>query len=176
LNVKKVRGAKIVLLSTGASIVLFFSLGPAIDLYKRLSWENVSCSYNLSGISRAIYMYQKENGGKYPQPDKWCDLLAKYDDPNYSFFICLEAQKRGDKGPCHFAINPNCKPNSPPETILIFESKGGWNQYGGIEKMCFNHHRISCANYLLNEGPFDLGCSIGHVRPKDAQNLNWNGK
>jgi hypothetical protein len=176
LSVKKVRGTKIVLLSIGAPIVLFFLLGPAINLYKHLSWENESCSSNLGGISRAIYMYQKENGGKYPQPDKWCDLLAKYDDPNYSFFICHEAQKRGDKGPCHFAINPNCGPNSPPDTILIFESKGGWNQYGGMEKMCFKHHRISCANYLLNEGPFDLGCTTGFVRPKNTQNLNWNGK
>jgi hypothetical protein len=130
----------------------------------------------LSNIARAIYMYGLENNREYPQPDKWCDLLAKYDDPNNSFFICDSALRRGDTGPCHFAINPNCGPNSPPDTVLIFESKGGWNQVGGLEKMCFDNHRSPGANYLLNDGSFEFSCRTGFAKPENASQLNWRGE
>jgi len=37
-------------------------------------------------------------------------------------------------------MNPNCKPNSPPDTVILFETKAGWNQYGGTEPSTLDNH------------------------------------
>lgn len=51
----------------------------------------------------------------------------------------------------HYATNPNCEPNSPANVVLLFETKGGWNQYGGAEILTIENHFTGC-NVLTNNG------------------------
>ena len=67
---------------------------------------------------------------KYPTPNNWCDLLVKYIEADEITFTCKSARDSGNTNRCHFAINPNCKPDSPSDTVLLFETKGGWNVLG----------------------------------------------
>jgi len=53
---------------------------------------------------------------------------------------------------CHYAMNPTCKPNSLPDTVLLFETKVGWNQHGGPEIFTFNNHDPRGGCVLLNDG------------------------
>ncbi len=52
----------------------------------------------------------------------------------------------------HYAMNPSCKPNSPPDTVLFFETKAGWNQHGGPELFTFDNHEPHGGCVLLNDG------------------------
>jgi hypothetical protein len=70
-----------------------------------------------------------------------------------------EAEQRGQyrcpgagAGRCHYAMNPDCGPNSPPDTVLIFEANAGWNQHGGPELFTFDHHDPRGGCVLLNNG------------------------
>ncbi len=67
-----------------------------------------------------------------------------------------------------YAINPECCPNSPRETILLFGAEDGWNQYGGPELMKFEHAKGRRCVVLRNDG------KIGFVRPDDVGKLIWN--
>ena len=71
-----------------------------------------------------------------PTPDKWCDALLQGEYVTEKMFKC----PGNKKARCSYSINPNCEPNSEPNTVLVFESKGGWNSFGGPE--LFNY-RIS---------------------------------
>jgi hypothetical protein len=51
-----------------------------------------------------------------------------------------------------YALNPNCEPNSPADTVLLFETKAGWNQHGGPELFTFDNHDPRGGCVLLNDG------------------------
>jgi hypothetical protein len=68
----------------------------------------------------------------------------------------------------HYAMNPNCEPNSPADTVLLFEAKAGWNQHGGPEIFTFDHHEPKGGCVLLNDG------TVKFIRTKEElQQLRW---
>ena len=52
--------------------------------------------------------------------------------------------------------------------VLLFESKPGWNQFGGPELLTFDNHGGRGCNILFSDG------KISFIRPEDAANLIWN--
>jgi len=67
-----------------------------------------------------------------------------------------------------FVVNPNCKPKSPPDTVLLFESKVGWNQHGGPELFTFDNHNPKGGCVLFNDG------SVRFIRTKEElKKLRW---
>jgi len=56
------------------------------------------------------------------------------------------------EGPCTYAMNSNCEPDSPGDTVLLFETKPGWNQHGGPELFTFDNHEPKGGCVLLNDG------------------------
>ena len=165
---KKLVGVKIAGLSIAASVALYFMIGPAIDIVKHRSWANRICHSNLCELGRAIHLYSEENNGKYPTADKWCDLLVEYADVNKGLFICESALQRGDTGPSHFAINPNCGPNSPPDTVLLFETKEGWNQFGWPELLSTKCHKGVGCYILFNDYSVNFEERSAELKWKEA--------
>jgi hypothetical protein len=80
----------------------------------------------------------------YPTPTHWCDDILRH----YPVFgigigrwnakphVCPSAVE----GKNHYAMNPNCKPDSPPDMVLLFETRAGWNENGGPELFTFDNH------------------------------------
>jgi hypothetical protein len=131
------------------------------------------CPYNLGGLGKAILIYANDNDGRYPTPYMWCDLLVKYENIDEEQFVCEGALKHGDKGRCHYAINPNCTPNSPNDVVLLFETKGGWNQYGGPELLNSDHHKDTLGegcNILLNDS------HVCFVKTEHFGELKWDNE
>lgn len=123
------------------------------------------CESNLRNLRSGILYYSDQNGS-YPSSDRWCDVLLKqYDYPEYAF-VCKSVQ-RNDKGRCHYAMNPDCEPNSPADTVLLFETKSGWNQYGGLELLTFDNHEGWGANVTFNDGHVEF------VKPDEVGKLKW---
>ncbi|MGB2807142.1 MAG: hypothetical protein WBC22_05355 [Sedimentisphaerales bacterium] len=71
---------------------------------------------------------------------------------------------------CHYAINTNARPNSPGDMVLLFETRRGWNQFGGPEILSDENHldedRKGC-NVLFNDG------NVKFIKPKNLKKLKF---
>ncbi|MBN2183533.1 MAG: hypothetical protein JW715_16610 [Sedimentisphaerales bacterium] len=126
----------------------------------------VQCASNLCDLWYRLYCYTvistkgtKVSSAKsekmYPNPANWCDIMLQTHkdaklDIEYALtpYICPGA----GEGKCHYAMNPNCDPNSPGDMVLLFETKAGWNQHGGPELFTFDNHDPKGGCVLLNDG------------------------
>jgi hypothetical protein len=154
---------------TGLAIIgILWSLMP-IPVTPARTAHRVICASNLGGLGKTIRSYSDQYDHKYPTSDRWCDLIAEYADVN-EIWICRGALKHGDKGPCHYAINPNCSPNSPPDTVLLFETTGGWNQHGGPEILTTENHEGEGCNILFNN------CKVEFIKPEQFNELKWGNE
>lgn len=112
-------------------------------------------------------MYGAEHG-EFPPADKWCDYLMKYEFVDNRTFICQDAMKAGNKAKCHYAMNPNARPDCAGDVVLLFETKGGWNLYGGRELMTFENHEGEGCNILFVDAHVDFWKANN-----DPNELNW---
>jgi hypothetical protein len=72
---------------------------------------------------------------------------------------------------CHFAFNPDAEPNSSGDVVLLFSTKGGWNQFGGPE--IFSTENYKELNRIGGYVLFNNG-DVRFVTPKEVPNLKWN--
>ncbi|MHC4357155.1 MAG: hypothetical protein ACYS0H_31050, partial [Planctomycetota bacterium] len=109
----------------------------------------------------------------YPTPSEWCDDILRpypvYGGSGTRWFnpkphICPSAGQGGN----HYAMNPNCKPDSPPDMVVLFETRGGWNQHGGPELFTFDNHDPKGGCVLLNDG------TVKFIRTgEELRQLRW---
>jgi prepilin-type processing-associated H-X9-DG protein len=126
----------------------------------------VICGTNISGLVKATVVYANDDEfTRFPAPDQWCDLLLN-DYLEKKRFVCPEA----GNGRCHYAINPNAQPNSAPDMVLLFETKGGWNQFGGPEILTTENHKGEGCNVAF------VDTHVEFVQTEDLGKLKWNSQ
>ena len=64
-------------------------------------------------------------------------------------------------------MNPNCHPNSPPDMVLLFETKGGWNQFGGPELLTTENHKGEGCYVLFND------VHVEFIKKEAINELKW---
>jgi len=100
------------------------------------------------------------------------DSMATGDSGSY-YWNCGVKKDKKERGIiergriCHYAINPNVSPYSHSRLVLLFETEGGWNQFGGPEILTFENHKGKGCNILFNDGHVDF------VKPKQLGELKW---
>jgi prepilin-type processing-associated H-X9-DG protein len=125
--------------------------------------NQILCGSHLSSLGKQLVIYAAYHNNLYPDANKWCDKLMEDEYFPKNDLLCPN-----DKiGSCSYALNPNCKFDSPNDVVLIFESKPGWNQYGGPELMYPNNHTTKGCNICFNDG------HVQFVEPKDFNSLKW---
>ena len=139
--------------------------------------HSMVCSFNLKKIGEAILIYSDNNQGQYPDPDQWCDLVIKSGHIKKERFLCPSVKFKWERQllpfpipinrKSYYAMNPNCEPNSPPDTVLLFETIGGWNKSGGPELLTTENHRNHGCNILFNGGYVDF------ISTKKIADLKW---
>jgi len=114
-------------------------------------------------LGKTMLIYACGYDDKYPTADKWCDLLIEYTDVTEKQFRCPGNREER----CSYAMNPNCEPNSPLDMVLIFETKGGWNRFGGSELLTTENHKGEGCNILFNDS------HVSFIRPGELGELKW---
>ena len=65
-------------------------------------------------------------------------------------------------------MNADCKPDSPPDTVLLFETKAGWNRHGGAKLFTFDNHDPRGGLVLLSDG------TVKFIRTEEElKQLRW---
>jgi hypothetical protein len=123
------------------------------------------CAANIALLRSFIIEDPLTQRRQYPDPSKWCDvLLRRYPPGGKEQFKCPSA----GEGKCHYAMNPDCKSDSTPDTVLLFETKAGWNQHGGPELFTFDNHDPKGGCVLLNDR------TVKFIRTtEELQQLRW---
>jgi len=141
---------KKILVIVVAVLSVLVVLGLMLYSTGRQAARQMICGANLSRLGQAMAAYANDTGrGSYPAPDKWCDLLLGGD---YAGGKCVFVGPAPGAGGCQYAMNPNCEPNSPPDIVLLFETKGGRNRSGGPEILTTDNHGGKGCNVLFNDG------------------------
>lgn len=151
-----------------------WSMGPPV--VRELSLR-LRCGSNLLLLGDELARFCSSTGA-YPLAIGWCEMLAvnrfarNRDDSEISeeekeFRRRFKCPSAGD-GKSHYAMNPNCKLDSPQDMVLLFETEGGWNQSGGPDRFTFNNHDPKGGCVLLKDG------TLKFIRTKEElQQLRW---
>ena len=135
------------------------------------------CGINLMRLGKAMLIYANDNGGNYPEPARWCDLLLRSARVEADHFLCPRVKwewrrqvlpwpiPKNEK--CYYVMNPVCEPNAPSDTVLLFETKGGWNKFGGPELLTVDNHQGDGCSVLFNDGHAEF------VTRKRIADLKW---
>jgi hypothetical protein len=131
----------------------------------------VRCVDHLNDLNSALRSYVARKAA-YPTSATWCDDVVQdadaqgyvVDDSILKPFTCPAVSE----GRCHYAMNPNCAPKSPQKTVLLFETKAGWNHHGGPELFTFDNHDPKGGLVLLNDG------TVKFIRTEEElKQLRW---
>ncbi len=136
----------------------------------------VQCAANLRDLWYRLRLYHgvkaADSGGSvgnirksYPSAAKWCDdLSSAYWRLGKALFKCPSVSE----GKGHYAINPSCMYDAPSDTVLLFETKPGWNQHGGPVLFTFDNHDPKGGLVLLNDG------TVKFIRTEEElKQLRW---
>jgi hypothetical protein len=128
------------------------------------------CLTNLRRLAVTFSIYGRNNDGRFPTAEKWCDELFETTKGNESMFKCPSAKG----GRCNYALNKYAAElggEVPSDMVFLFESGPGWNQVGGPELAVASHKdeasgRNGC-NIVFGSGRGRL------VGESEINGLNW---
>jgi prepilin-type processing-associated H-X9-DG protein len=147
-------------------------VGPFLGYVKHRIDRGPFCGANLSDLGKAMLNYASDNDDQYPTAEKWCDLLIAHCEVSPKQFVCpLSDAKEGESS---YTFNENLIGKKftevPPDVVILFETKEGWNQFGGPEILTTGNHKYQ------GEG----GCNIlfgdshvSFVRTEQLGELKW---
>jgi len=142
----------------------------------------VRCAANLKDLWNRIRLFHEAEKNrtkdsfdndevKYPKPTEWCDtMVPAYRSIGMLDYWILKPYKcpSANEGRCHYAMNPNCRPDSPADMVLLSETTDGWNQHGRPELFTFDNHDPKGGCVLLNDG------TVNFIRTaEELRQLRW---
>jgi prepilin-type processing-associated H-X9-DG protein len=142
---------------------------PALAKAKQKA-HGIQCMNNVKQLNLGLIMYADDHKNLLPAGTNWCDALGPY-IKNAQTFLC----PRGKPGQrCHYAFNARLAGHelkdvqAPAQTVLIFETDGGWNLAGGRELLPANPRHTRA---------YVVGFADGHaemVVPARLEKLRWD--
>lgn len=120
--------------------------------------QSVMCMNNMKQLALGGIMYAGDNKDRFPSADSWCDAVGKY-VPSPRTFQC-PAGNPAEK--CHYAFNAKLSGmevrtvNSPAQTVLMFETDGGWNLSGGPELVLKRRRHGNLIGFVFADGHCEL--------------------
>jgi prepilin-type processing-associated H-X9-DG protein len=107
---------------------------PALAAAKQKAQE-INCVSNEKQLVLAIRIYSGDNKDKFPPAATWCDAIQSAVGSPKPF----QCPASNSSSRCDYAFNAKLdgmdESKINPQTVMIFESTGGWNAHGGSELM-----------------------------------------
>jgi hypothetical protein len=148
-------------------LVLPAMLLPALAAAKQKAQE-INCVNNEKQLALAIRIYSGDNTNHFPPAVTWCDAVKTYAG-NERVFKCPAANAASR---CDYAFNAKLdgmdESKIDPQTVMIFESDGGWNANGGAELMIGKPRHARMFVIALADG------SVQQVRESQINTLRWD--
>lgn len=132
----------------------------------------VACAYHIRELRIGLRAYLDEKKS-YPPAIEWYDAtVRRYQVKGYTTNVARLDRAiscpAASHGQYHYAMNPDCEPNSPPDTVMLFEARPGRNQHGGTELFTFDNHDPKGGCVLLKDG------TAKFIRTtEELQQLRW---
>jgi hypothetical protein len=104
-----------------------------------------------------------DKNGTYPSAENWQDLLLPYFGDNNDVFTLPSKVNTINT----IAFNPNAKPDSPKNVVLLFESTGGWNAHGQADLLAPKSNGKPGCFIVFNDGETKF------IPPDQIKDLNW---
>ena len=142
------------------------SISKFVEPVRPYQWR-VECSGNLRYLYGRLRRRYTKTNGEYPAYTEWCDVVRR--EVAQPAFLCPAPGGRNPEyyrvhqQTSHYAMNPHCGPDSPPDVVLLFEAKAGWNQYGGPALFTLDHHDPRGGCVLLNDGTVKFVRTMGEL-------------
>ena len=124
------------------------------------------CEHNIKQIGLALRLYADENEQQYPPAVNWCDaIVGNLAGPEV--FRC--PRQAGQQSAYGFnRIFAGRKLSSiPPDTVMLFETSGGWNVSGGPAEVAASPPHGRTYFFGLADG------TVRKVSAEDLPTLRW---
>jgi prepilin-type processing-associated H-X9-DG protein len=102
--------------------------------------QTINCVNNLKQISLGLRIYSSDHDDNLPPAATWCDAIRNEIGGNTRVFKCP-----GDMNGQRSSYAFNAKLNGlnvgkiDPQTVMLFECRGGWNMSGGPNDIVTHH-------------------------------------
>ncbi len=149
--------------------ILAAMLLPALGRAKARA-QSIGCMNNMKQLALGGLMYANENKNRLPSGAHWCDAIGKY-VPNPRAFQCPAAQTTQR---CDYAMNARLagietsKVTDPAQTVLFFETDGGWNLSGGPELTVSRPRHRNAIGLVFADGHSEIATQVR------LQNVRWD--
>jgi prepilin-type processing-associated H-X9-DG protein len=156
------------IITSGVSLMMLPILAgmllPALAKAKQKA-QTINCVSNLKQLALGLRMYANDNQDTFPTATTWCDSIQNYVN-NPRVFQC-SADNFGQRATyaLNVAIASKRTKAIPPNTVLLFESDGGWNVSGGFELILARHGNV--VNVAFADG------SVRQMSTSKLSTLRW---
>ena len=135
------------------------------------------CRSNIRQLADLISEYRRDNDGRFPKAEKWCDILLEQTKAEESLFACPLAEGAH----CSYSLNKyavEAGADLPDDMVVLFECEPGWNQVGGPELFITPHDSRRGSAGGVGDGricrvgsPHHVAIEAGHINVDCADNL-----
>ena len=140
---------------------------PALAAAKQKAQE-INCVNNEKQLAMAVRMYSGDHTNQLPPAATWCDTI-KVNVGSERVFKCVAANSSSR---CDYAFNAKLdgldESKIAPDTVMIFESDGGWNANGGPELMIGKPRHARLFVVAFADG------SVRQLRESQLNTLRWD--
>ena len=140
---------------------------PALAAAKQKA-QTINCVNNEKQLAIAVRMYSEDHTNQLPPGATWCDTI-KANVGSEKVFKCVAANSSGR---CDYAFNAKLGGRDDskiaPDTVMIFESDGGWNANGGPEQMIAKPRHARQFVITFADG------SVQQVQQSELKTLRWD--
>jgi hypothetical protein len=140
---------------------------PALAAAKQKA-QAINCVSNEKQLALAVKIYSNDNTNHFPPATTWCDVI-KTSVGSERVFKCVAANSSSR---CDYAFNARLdgldESKIAPNTVMIFESDGGWNANGGPEQMIGKPRHARVFVVAFADG------SVQQLREFQLNTLRWD--
>ncbi len=136
----------------------------------RAKAQGIACVNNVKQLGLAVRIWASDNNNRFPSATNWCDAVLTCAGTDKVFKCPAAAPVKR----CHYAFNAKLSglevAEVSPETVMIFESDGGWNASGGPELAPAKPRHPKGFVVAFADG------SVRQVSPTEFNRLRWAPK